>query len=123
MLKADSLAVLNYLQNKMGLKGKIGVYGRSLGGIVTTYLAEKADMIIADRTFANFTTLSQRKFYNPISDVLFKVGSCGWQVSNDKALTFKGISNCYKLIITEKNDEVVDIQASLMIGVARLVSK
>ena len=62
----------------MGLKGMIGVYGRSLGGIVTTFLAREASMVIADRTFSNFTSLSKRKFYNPISDILFKAGSCGW---------------------------------------------
>lgn len=58
ILKHDGTVIFNYLRDKMGLKGKIGVYGRSLGGIVTTHLAEKADMIIADRTFGNFTTLS-----------------------------------------------------------------
>ncbi len=42
----------------MGIKGKIGVYGRSLGGIVTTHLTGKVDMIIADRTFCDFTTLA-----------------------------------------------------------------
>jgi hypothetical protein len=93
----------------MGLRGKIGVYGRSLGGIGTTYLVDKVDMVIADRTFANFKSLAMRKFYHPISDVLFKVGSCGWQVENDWNLTFKGIGTCYKVMITEKNDEVVDL--------------
>jgi len=48
----------------MGLKGKIGVYGRSLGGIVTTHLADKVDMIIADRTLSNFKILANRKFFS-----------------------------------------------------------
>ena len=42
----------------MGLRGKVGVYGRSLGGISTTHMADKVDMIIADRTFSNFMALS-----------------------------------------------------------------
>ena len=52
--------------------------------------ADKVDMIIADRTFSNFTTLSKRKFYNQISDVLFKAGSCGWQVTSDWSLANSG---------------------------------
>jgi hypothetical protein len=67
----------------MRLYGKIGVYGRSLGGIVTTYLSSEVDMIIADRTFGNFNDIAHRKFYNKLSPSLFKIGSCGWQVNND----------------------------------------
>ena len=46
------------MKTTMGLRGKLGVYGRSLGGIPTTHLADEADMIIADRTFCNFETLA-----------------------------------------------------------------
>lgn len=46
--------MLDYLRNTLGIRGKVGVYGRSLGGIATTYLADRVDMIIADRTFCNF---------------------------------------------------------------------
>jgi hypothetical protein len=42
----------------MGLKGKIGVYGRSIGGIPTTHLTDKVDIVVADRTLSNFKTLS-----------------------------------------------------------------
>ena len=78
-------------------------------------------MIIADRTFSNFKILAQRKFYHSISDILFKCGSFGWQANNDWNITFRS-STCYKVIITEKNDEVVDLHSSLMVGVARLIS-
>jgi len=42
----------------MGLKGKIGVYGRSLGGVPTSHMCDQVDMVIADRTFCNFDTLA-----------------------------------------------------------------
>eukprot|EP00350_Pseudokeronopsis_sp_OXSARD2_P006226 CAMPEP_0170548968 /NCGR_PEP_ID=MMETSP0211-20121228/7136_1 /TAXON_ID=311385 /ORGANISM="Pseudokeronopsis sp., Strain OXSARD2" /LENGTH=42 /DNA_ID= /DNA_START= /DNA_END= /DNA_ORIENTATION= len=42
----------------MKLKGKIGVYGRSLGGIPTSFLTDKVDMVFADRTFANFEVIA-----------------------------------------------------------------
>jgi hypothetical protein len=54
ILKEDSEKILKYLKDTMGLRGKVGVYGRSLGGIATTHLADKVDMIIPDRTFCNF---------------------------------------------------------------------
>lgn len=63
ILKSDSEVVLEYLRRVMGLRGKIGIYGRSLGGIATTHLADKVNLIVADRTFANFKDLAIRKFY------------------------------------------------------------
>jgi len=37
-IRDDSESVLRYCRNELGLKGKIGVYGRSLGGIATSHL-------------------------------------------------------------------------------------
>lgn len=102
--------MLKYLKETMGMRGKIGVYGRSLGGVATTYLADKVDMIIADRTFCNFKDLAMRKFYGQVSKYLFKIGSCNWIANNDYNVLSKGIDGkCYKVIVTEKNDEVVDV--------------
>jgi fermentation-respiration switch protein FrsA (DUF1100 family) len=53
-IKSDADKLFIHLKEVMGLRGKIGVYGRSLGGIPTTHLADRASMIIADRTFSNF---------------------------------------------------------------------
>jgi len=38
-IKMDAECVLDFVVNQMQLKGKIGVYGRSLGGIASTHLA------------------------------------------------------------------------------------
>lgn len=38
-IKLDGEAMLNFLINSLKIKGKIGVYGRSLGGVVATHLA------------------------------------------------------------------------------------
>lgn len=97
----------------MNLKGKIGVYGRSLGGVVTTHLADKVDMIYADRTFANFETLADRKFYSVMSKRLFKVGTCNWKANNVKNFIDKGVGSCYKVVMTEKIDEIVEVHSSL----------
>jgi formate/nitrite transporter FocA (FNT family) len=91
------------------VRGKIGVYGRSLGGITTTHLADKVDFIIADRTFCNFESLAKRKFYSKLSHLLFKAISCNWVANNDINILKKGLGTCYKVIITDKNDEVIDL--------------
>jgi len=39
---------------QLGLRGKIGIYGRSLGGIASAHLAQFVDMVIVDRSFSSF---------------------------------------------------------------------
>lgn len=38
-IKADGESVLNFVVNELQIKGKIGMYGRSLGGVVATHIA------------------------------------------------------------------------------------
>jgi len=52
---------------------------------------------------------------------MFKIGSCGWHTNNEWNLISKGIGSCYKVIMTEKNDEVIEVHSSLMTGVARMI--
>jgi pimeloyl-ACP methyl ester carboxylesterase len=56
-IKCDSEQILNFVKNVLGVKGKIAVYGRSLGGIASTHLASKfkdiVELLIVDRTFAS----------------------------------------------------------------------
>lgn len=113
LIRKDGDAVLKYLREELHLTGKFGVYGRSLGGVVTTYLADKVDMIIADRTFANFETLADRKFYSTMSKWLFKVGTCNWRANNVRNFLDKGVGSCYKVVMTEKIDEIVEVHSSL----------
>jgi hypothetical protein len=74
----------------MNLKGKIGVYGRSLGGIATAHLIDKVDMVFADRTFCNFDILAKRKFYAKVAKVIFKVASFSLQALHDYNILNKG---------------------------------
>jgi pimeloyl-ACP methyl ester carboxylesterase len=60
--KADSERVLDFMVNKLKLRGKIGVYGRSLGGIASTHLAytypKLIYALIVDRTFGDLNVAS-----------------------------------------------------------------
>lgn len=124
-IRSDGETILRYIRKDMGLTGKVGIYGRSLGGVVTTHLIDKVDFVFADRTFGDFNVLSNRKFYTTLSRHLFRYGSGGWDLDNDIPALEKGEKptdlspHCYKVILTEKADEVVEVHSSLMIGVAR----
>ena len=121
-IKADSEALIKYMRERMKLKGKLGVYGRSLGGVVTSHLCDQVDMVMSDRTFSNFEVASERKFYHRFAKYLFKMGSWGWVLNNDLNLLYKGSNNsCYKVILTDKNDEMVEVHSSLMTGMTREV--
>ena len=116
------------MRDTLELTGKIGIYGRSLGGVVTSHLVDKADFIYADRTFSNFSVLPDRKFFSCIAKYLFKIGSGGWQINSDLSIVHKsnvkqlgGIPSCHKVLLIEKADEVVEVHSSLMTGVAREV--
>jgi pimeloyl-ACP methyl ester carboxylesterase len=40
-IKVDGEAVLYFMLNELKLEGNVGVYGRSLGGVVATHIAAK----------------------------------------------------------------------------------
>jgi len=49
----DIKTIVSHVKNVIGIKGKIGVYGRSLGGIATSAICDHVQMVIIDRSFAN----------------------------------------------------------------------
>ena len=82
-LREDAEAVLSYCRKELGLRGKIGVYGRSLGGIATAHLAHYVDMIIVDRSFSNLYEVAYHNFHGYLALLLFKLGTIGWDTAND----------------------------------------
>ena len=110
-LKKDVAEVYNFIRNKLKLQGKIGIYGRSLGGIPSSYLSNQVDMAIIDRSFCNLAAMARWKYNGIFADYLFKIGSCGWQAQNDFHIVSKATlpqsgdaenpgkeRRCYKLI-------------------------
>jgi hypothetical protein len=121
-IRRDGDQILRYIRGTLGLTGKIGVYGRSLGGVVTTHLIDQVDFVFADRTFSNFEVLSNRKFFSNIAKYLFKLSSGGWVINNDLNVLHKTRPSkppCYRVLLTERKDEVIEVHSSLMTGVAR----
>ena len=77
-LKEDIEAIYKFMRKEMGMKGKIGVYGRSLGGIPSSHISTKVDMAIIDRSFNSISAAAYWKYRGNFADLLFKVGTCGW---------------------------------------------
>lgn len=77
-LKEDIEAIYKFMRKEMGMKGKIGVYGRSLGGIPSSHISTKVDMAIIDRSFCNLGAMAYWKYRGHFADLIFKVGTCGW---------------------------------------------
>jgi len=117
---------LNYLKTVIRVQGKIGVYGRSLGGIATCHLAQQVDMVIVDRSFSNLHEVAEKKFHGESARILFKLATGGWRATNEidlvKPRSCKDEEDdrqCYKVLTCDVADEIVDLHSSLMIGVAK----
>ena len=90
----DAVCVLKYLKDQMGLTGRIGVYGRSLGGIATAYLAEYVDMVICDRSFSNLHDVVKRKFFGDAALWLYKISTLpSWRTMNDINFLTRGLQS------------------------------
>ncbi len=54
-----------------------------------------------------------------MSRSLFKIGTCAWKAYNFKNFIDKGQGSCYKVMMVERNDEIVEYHSSLVVGVAK----
>lgn len=79
-LKSDVDVIFKYVKNELKVKGKIGVYGRSLGGIPASHLSSQVDVAIIDRTFCDLEQMAISRFQSKLSAYCFWIGSFGWQV-------------------------------------------
>ena len=75
-------------------------------------------MVIVDRGFDNLWTLVERKFHGTLAANLFKYGSGGWNVQNAYEYLKPSESNCYKVVMCDKSDDIVLLPTSQMVGIA-----
>lgn len=97
--KLDSERVLDFCLSNLKLRGKMGVYGRSLGGIAATHLANRypnlIKALIADRTFSELDQLAERRVIGSCTRFLFKFISFNWRALNDRNFIE---AKCYKIV-------------------------
>ena len=98
--KRDAEYVMALCCNKLRLKGKIGVYGRSIGGVTACHLANKYNnlvkALISDRSFYELSTVPENKVKGTCTSSIFDLISWKWRTRNhSNYVTTKG---CYKII-------------------------
>lgn len=108
----------------MKLRGKIGVYGRSIGGIASCHLASKfpdiIEALIVDRTFNELDQLSMRRLYGRCTKSIFSFVSYDWKALNDVNVIQ---ADCFKILTCDTRDDVVENFSSLPVGVAMKLAK
>jgi pimeloyl-ACP methyl ester carboxylesterase len=88
MAKSDAEHVLSDAVTKFNLKGKIGVYGRSIGGITACHLAAKfkevVKVLIIDRSLSELTDVAEAHLRGETTLTLMKGFVNGWVCDNAK---------------------------------------
>ena len=123
--KRDIERVLAFVVNNIRVKGKLGVYGRSIGGITATHLAAKyPDLIqtlIIDRSFDELQSVPEGRCKGGCTSVIFKLFSFGLRTLGvEKYIEAK---QCYKIINYDPMDDTVDEFGNLANGVAKKLAK
>ena len=118
--KRDAEYVLAFLINKLRVRGKVGVYGRSIGGLTACHLANKYDKLvktlIVDRSFYELSGVGEGKCKGKYTARIFDLLSWKWRTRNHS--NFVTTSNCYKIITCDPLDDTVDLFGNLATGVA-----
>ena len=109
-VKQDGLIVAQYVKKRMGNTSNIIVHGISLGGAVASHIARKGlcDFVVCDRTFGSLSEVPRAMLglWATIGlKYLFE-----WNTDNTKDFYY---SNCYKIIATDPNDEIISDGSSL----------
>ena len=123
--KRDAEYVMAYLVNRLRVKGKIGVYGRSIGGLTACHLANKYNnlvkALIVDRSFYELSQVPEGKLKGGYTARVFDLLSWKWRTRNHS--NFVTTSNCYKIITCDPLDDTVDLFGNLATGVASQLAK
>ena len=118
--KRDAEYVMALLVNKLRLKGKIGVYGRSIGGVTACHLANKYNnlvkSLISDRSFYELSTVLRDKCKGECTNRIFDLVSWSWRTKNHS--NYVTTKNCYKIITCDPLDDTVDQFGNLSSGVS-----
>jgi len=117
----DSESMLKFLVEELGAKGKIGCFGRSLGGTMATHIAnnypEFIDFLFVDRSLGNLQRMSESSFVGSYSKSIYYYFSRNWAVNSDQ--NFHQVK-CFKLLTQDPNDNTIDQYCALNAQVARV---
>ena len=120
----DSESILKFLIKDLGLIGKIGCFGRSLGGTMASHLAnnfgQHIDFLFVDRSLGSLQTISQRLILGSYSETAFNLLSQGWSINNAKNFYE---AKCFKMLTQDPKDDTIDQFCALNSQVASFACK
>ena len=109
--KLDAERVLSFVVQNLGIRGKIGVYGRSIGGITACHLAAKysglVEVLICDRTLSELQGVCEQKLKGRATTKFFELYTNGWKCFNPQ--NFAKTENLYKIVICDPLDDTIDV--------------
>eukprot|EP01017_Pseudomicrothorax_dubius_P049604 TRINITY_DN9244_c0_g1_i15.p1 TRINITY_DN9244_c0_g1~~TRINITY_DN9244_c0_g1_i15.p1 ORF type:complete len:561 (+),score=65.23 TRINITY_DN9244_c0_g1_i15:879-2561(+) len=111
-LRRDGEHLVKYVQSTLKVK-KVGVYGRSMGGLVSTHVGatQNVDFMYADRTFSSLSSVVRVKF-GSFLEVFFDIITWTlWKVDNTKNYL---ASPSYKVFSQATEEKVIPTKASLL---------
>lgn len=123
--KRDAERVLASSIQKLRLKGKIGVYGRSIGGIAATHLAGKypdlIEALIVDRSLSELRNVVVNKLRGCGTTTLFNCFTNNWNVYNVE--NYISANRCFKIITCDPADDTVEVYSSIMTNTASALAR
>lgn len=83
----DAERVMQFLVNHLKVRGPIGIYGRSIGGIAASHISSKfrdlVDVFIGDRTMGDFSQVVKKRISNNrVMSKLYGILACYNMVDN-----------------------------------------
>jgi pimeloyl-ACP methyl ester carboxylesterase len=82
----DSEAILKFVKEDLGIQGKIGCFGRSLGGTMATHLAcnypQDIEFLFIDRSLGSLGSMSESSFLGTKTQLIYKMFSRHWIVNS-----------------------------------------
>ena len=115
----DAERVLKTVMNKFQFKSKIGLFGRSIGGMTASHLAAKYtqlfSVLIVDRSLSEIKKVAESLSKGrSISCVFDAFSANGWICQNVENFHK---AKCYKIMTIDPRDDLIDTFASIMVGV------
>ena len=121
----DAESILKFLINTIGVRGRIGCFGRSIGGTIATHMANRypqhIDFLFVDRSLGNLESVSSSIISGTQNANLFKCFTYGgWNVRSD--INFLE-AKCFKMLSQDPWDETINQYVALNSQVAREACK
>lgn len=106
--------MLKFLIEEIGVKGKIGCFGRSIGGTIATHLAnnypEFIDFLFIDRSLGSLNVMSESNFLGDYAPKILNYLSQNWVMESDKNFLE---AKCFKMLTQDPQDTIVNQYCAL----------